>query len=30
MAYIFGPTNETLSLPCYTDLTSGLKNLEIL
>ena len=29
MFHIFGPQNETLSLPWYTDLTSGLENLEI-
>ena len=29
MFHIFGPKNETLSLPWYTDLTSGLENLEI-
>ena len=26
--HIFGPKNETLSLQWYTDLTSGLENLE--
>ena len=30
MSYIFGARNETLSLPWYTDFTSGLENLEIL
>ena len=29
MFHIFGPKNETLSLQRYTDLTSGLENLEI-
>ena len=29
MFHIFGPQNETLSLPWYNDLTSGLENLEI-
>ena len=29
MFHIFGPKNKTLSLPWYTDLTSGLENLEI-
>ena len=29
MPHIFGPKNETLLLPWYTDLTSGLDNLEI-
>ena len=29
MFHIFGPINETLSLPWYTDLTSGLENLDI-
>ena len=27
--HIFGPKNETFSLPWYTNLTSGLENLEI-
>ena len=27
--HIFGTQNETLSLPWYTDLTSGHENLEI-
>ena len=29
MFHIFGPKNETLSLPWYSDLTSGLENLQI-
>ena len=29
MFHIFGPTNETLLLPWYTDLSSGLENLKI-
>ena len=29
MFRIFGPKDEILSLPWYTDLTSGLENLEI-
>ena len=29
MFHIFGPQNETFSLPWYTDLTSGLENLEM-
>ena len=29
MFHIFGPKNERLSLPWYTDLTSGLQNLEV-
>ena len=29
MFHIFGPKYETLLLPWYTDLTSGLENLEI-
>ena len=29
MFHIFGPKNETLSLPWYTDLTSYLEHLEI-
>ena len=29
MFHIFVPQNETLSLPWYTDLTSGLENLGI-
>ena len=29
MLHIFGTKNQTLSLPRYNDLTSGLENLEI-
>ena len=29
MFHILGPKNESLSIPWYTDLTSGLENLEI-
>ena len=29
MLHTFGPQNETLPLPWYTDLTSDLENLEI-